>query len=148
MMPNYKNIIKGISYILIIIWFFIAGKGLFAHMKIVKDAVMQTMNLSDEQIRLVIYGKFYEFIQECKKEIPEDATVFLITNNFFDYYYSTYYLYPRRVLINAPDKSVDGLVTKSISLNLDKEFLEKNNISYLIRYDREKDNFMIKKLKL
>ncbi len=64
-------------------------------------------------------------MQHCLSQIPEDATVFLDTNRLSDYYFGSYYLYPRRILIGPADKPVDGLNLQNMSVNLTKEFCRK-----------------------
>lgn len=117
-------------------WFFIACWQLVPHIKLVYEKVVNTYGISSEEIRERLYGDFYKFMQRCRKEIPENSTAFLITNSLFNYYYATYYLYPRRILMNSQDEPVYGFRTKNITVNLSSEFLEKNNISYIIYYEK------------
>jgi hypothetical protein len=100
--------------------------------KIVVGTAKSTHGLSNDQKRERVYGNFYRLMQYCSTRIPENATVFLVINNISDYYYGSYYLYPRRVLIGPPDQPVDGLNLQKISVSLNREFCRKNNISYII----------------
>jgi len=87
--------------------------------------------MDNERAREAVYGGFYKFMEACNSQVPQNSTVFLATNNLGLYYYSSYYLYPRRVLINSPDKFVDGLA-KNAPVELTKEFLKNNDISYIL----------------
>jgi hypothetical protein len=98
----------------------------------VVETVASVKGLNDAQKKEKIYGEFYEFMQYCSSRIPENATAFMSTNRLSDYYYGSYYLYPRRILIGPADKPVDSLNLQNASVDLTKEFCRKNNISYII----------------
>ena len=100
--------------------------------KTVGGTALSAKGLSDDQRREQVYGSFYRLMQHCASQIPENATAFLVTNRLSDYYYGSYYLYPRRILIGPADKPVDGLNLQNMSVDLTKEFCRTNNISYII----------------
>lgn len=114
-----------------ITWLIFFCVGLPARIQTIKQELSITKSMDDEQKRTLLYGDFYKFIQSCKAQIPENAVVFLVSDSIFEYYYGSYYLYPRKVLVNEPDKKIDGL-SNNKPVNLTEEFCLKNNISYVI----------------
>lgn len=130
---NLKNnkLIRRIVFLIFAVWLLSAFWNSFQRIKAVAGNVIQTRGMSDEQKRERIYGSFYQFVSACNRQIPENSTVFLVTNDPFYYYFGSYYLYPRKVLINSPDKAIDGL-TSNPPAKLTKEFFKQYNISYII----------------
>jgi hypothetical protein len=115
-----------------IVWMALFLPDYVARIKTAGVAAMNAKGLSDDQRREQVYGNFYKLMQNCASQIPENATAFIATNRLSDYYYGSYYLYPRRILIGPADKPVDGLNLQNMSVDLTKEFCRKYNISYII----------------
>jgi hypothetical protein len=119
-----------IAVILVWLAFFIPDYA--SRIETVGRTLVGVEGLNDNQRREQIYGDFYGFMQYCSSQIPENATAFMSTNKLSDYYYGSYYLYPRRILIGPADKPVDGLNLQNMSVDVTREFCRKNNISYIL----------------
>lgn len=115
------------------VWLFIACRALFVKADKTGKDVAKFWNKSSELKREGIYGEFYRFISRCDRRIPENASVLLVTNDLYYYYYASYYLYPRRVLVNSPEKRVDWFTRDNLALNVNDEFIKANDISYVLR---------------
>lgn len=126
-----RKVIKYFLFAVTAVWFLVACRSLFLEIQLVGRETWLTRGMDNERRREVVYGNFYRFISACNAQIPENANVLLVTDSLFEYYYVSYYLYPRRVLVNSPDKPVDGLNAANISLNPTREFLMDYNIAYI-----------------
>jgi len=131
--PERNNLFLAFACVIIFVaWLAFFVPDFVARAKIVGSTAKITKGLSDDQRRDRVYGSFYKLMQYCSSKIPENATVFIVINSLSDYYYGSYYLYPRRVLIGPVNQPVDGLSLQKISVKLNKEFCRGNNISYII----------------
>ena len=83
-----------------------------------------TMNgLNDEEKRVIQFGDFYKFVENCSEQIPENENILMLSN------YSSpigYYLYPRK-LYRYPNVSV------SLE-NISKDWLDEKGIKWALSH--------------
>ena len=83
-----------------------------------------TMNgLNDEEKREIQFGDFYEFVENCSEQIPENENILMLNTSWF----TNYYLYPRK-LYYYPNASV------SLE-NISKDWLDEKGIKWALSYD-------------
>ena len=103
-----NKLTKHFIIILIIGWFGISWAGLIYQLVQTQKLTSQLIGFSDDEKREALFGKFYQFLEFCRERTPADAKIFLTNPTQFYYFFSSYYLYPRRVLVASPDQVING----------------------------------------
>ncbi|MCL5017111.1 MAG: hypothetical protein M1155_00385 [Patescibacteria group bacterium] len=141
-------------------WLLITCQNMIFEIKRVGKEVQRYWGLSEDEKREKMYPNFYKFVKYCKQKVPEDSTIFVkSTEGYlgFHYYYFSYHLYPRRILINSPDQQI-GIYywLNKIKFIPTAKWLKSNNVSYIIKFeehrfpgpfDDSKDEFRLIKIK-
>jgi len=91
----------------------------------------RTWGMDSNAKRRLLSGNVTDFVEQCRREIPPHSTVFVVTDRLGLYYQLSYYLYPRKVLMNAADRRVDRFADNRPA-TLTPEFIKANNISYIL----------------
>jgi hypothetical protein len=91
----------------------------------------RTWGMDRDAKRRLLSGHLADFAERCRREIPQNSTVFVVSDALESYYQLSYYLYPRKVLRNAADRRVDRFADNTQAA-LTPEFLKSNNISYVL----------------
>ena len=79
--------------------------------------------------------------------LPPDAALFLVNARLEDYYLATYLLYPRRVLVDEPDRVIDGTQGQKVGRRLPATRLRALGITHLVIMDPARGSLRAQRLK-
>ncbi len=84
---------------------------------------------SDDEKRESLIDNLYEFIEKCKKNIPENAAVLVLTDNPGESLLLSYHLYPRKLYFynHKPIRQYPVSIE-----DLDPEFLKNKKIKWVV----------------
>jgi len=152
MKRDRKNkLTKYFIIILIVSWFGIGWHGLGKEWKNFAGLYNRLKGLSDNQKRAQLLksyrlGETYQLFKLLAEKSPESATIFISQPNEFLYFFGSYYLYPRRVLVASPEKIINGPELRKIYFSPSREWLKRNKIDYIITYDRVKNSIELSRV--
>lgn len=144
-LQNWK-ITQYICIALLFIWFGFAWYELVHQLVQSQTLTTRLKGFSDEEKREAMFGKFYQFLESCRSKIPLTSKIFLTNPIQFYYFFSSYYLYPRKILIASPDQIINGPEIEKIRTQPTREWLLRNGIEYQIFCDRAQKIFYLSKV--